>query len=119
MVRGWASLRHGKEVIGALPMSGMSSMLVLEGVSRLKVALASSLSSVLVMWIDTIILESLPSLPASPLLHYVSYLSLQPLRPLLRPLTPHGHAVPRPFIPPTFLSPLDTLGGGLIFLLIK
>ena len=119
MVRGWASHWHGKEIICALPMSGMSSMLLLEGVSRLKVALASSLSRVLVMWINTIILEPLSALPASPLLHYVSYLSLQPLRPLLRPPSPHGHAVPRPLFHPAFLSPLDTLGGCLIFLLIK
>ena len=79
MVRGWASLWHRKVFVCTLPLSGMSSVLLLEGVSRLKVALASSLSRVLVMWINTIILEPLSALPASPLLHYVSYLSLQPL----------------------------------------
>ena len=118
MVRGWASHWHGKEIIGAFPISGMSSMLLLEGVSRLKVALASSLSRVLVMWINTIILEPLSALPAPPLLHNVSNLSLEPLRPLLRTPTPHGHTVPRPFFHPAFMTPLDTLGGGLIFLLI-
>ena len=74
----WPSRTHGKEVLSAFPISGMRRT-VLEWVARLKVALASKLRCVLLLWIHAIILESLSALSASPLLHYVSYLGLQPL----------------------------------------
>ena len=114
---GWTSLCLGEEIIGALSISGMRRILS-EGVAGLKVALASSLSRILLLLINAIILEPLSTLPASTLLPYVSYFSLKTFRPLLRPPSPHRHAELQSLFHPIVLSPLDTPCGSLKVLLL-